>query len=209
MGKPNSHHKVLVQVIYKISLIINHTQSSARSILNDIPEKWYPSRDPHVGPRIRYPSSGTWDARPILGTRDAGHIGGTRKPGSLRGARDLRPSTSNPFWNIHTPILAICHMKDYMERNNFDLRSAFWEWLLHVLNCIWKVLHKSVTFKREKLCEKVIHWIVATNTLARFRIVTHSCADSFSRKILLCETNNIFYSLANCVWHKINNIFWK
>ena len=63
---------------------------------------------------------------------------------------------------------------------------------------------QNVTFKQEKLYEKVIHYIVAINALADFRIVTHSHV-----KIILCETNNIFYSLGNCVWHKMNNMFWK
>ena len=95
-----------------------------------------------------------------------------------------------------------------MGRNNLDL-STFKKWLLHVLNCVWKVSHKNVTVKRQKLYGKVIHHILATNDVVPFRIVTHSYAASFSRKVLLCETNNIFYSLRNCVWHKMNNILWK
>ena len=51
--------------------------------------------------------------------------------------------------------------------------------------------------------------MVAANALARFRIVTHCYAASFSRKTILCETNNIFYSLGNQIWHKTNDIFWK
>ena len=37
----------------------------------------------------------------------------------------------------------------------------------------------------------------------------HSYAASLSRKIVLSETNIIFYSQGKCVWHKMNNIFWK
>ena len=37
----------------------------------------------------------------------------------------------------------------------------------------------------------------------------HSYADSFLQKIVLCETNNIFYSVENLVWHKVNDIFSK
>ena len=59
-----------------------------------------------------------------------------------------------------------------------------------------------------KLYEKIMHQFVATNDLARFRIVTHSYAASFSLKVILCETNNIFYSLGNCICHKSNSIFW-
>ena len=60
-----------------------------------------------------------------------------------------------------------------------------------------------------KAIQKLIHWIVATNALARFRIVTQCYATSFLRKTILCETNNIFYSLGNQIWHKTNDIFWK
>ena len=42
-----------------------------------------------------------------------------------------------------------------------------------------------------------VHLIVATNAPARSRIVKHCYAASFSRKIILCETNNIFYGLGN------------
>ena len=145
---------------------------------------------------------------PLPGTQDPGPISEIRDPRPIRAIRDLGPSTWNPFWNIHTPILAICHMKAYMERNNFDLRSTFWKWLRQVLTCVWKVCHKNVTFKRQKLYAKVIHWIVATDALARFHIVTYSYAALFSRKINLCETKSIFYSLRNCVWQKMNDIFW-
>ena len=64
-------------------------------------------------------------------------------------------------------------------------------------------------FLSAKLYEKVIHSIVATNALGSFCIVTHRCTASFSQKIVLHETNNIFYSLENLVWHKVNVIFWK
>ena len=154
----------------------------------------------------RDPSPGTQDPGPFIWDSEPGSH--ERDPRPIRGTRELGPSTWDPFWNIHTPILAICHMKDYMERNNFDLRSTFWKWLLHVLIYVWKVCHKNVTFNRQKLYEKVIRWIVATNALARFHIVTYSYAALFSRKINLCETKSIFYSLGNWVWQKMNDIFW-
>ena len=132
-----------------------HQRWSLFLIKLGIPEK----RDPGLGTH-------TWDLGPIRGTWDPGPICGIHSmeprthrqdPESRTFTWDLGLSTCDPFWNIHTPILSICHMKDYMERNNFDLRSTFWKWLLHVLNCVWKVRHKNVTFKREKLYEKVIH----------------------------------------------------
>ena len=51
--------------------------------------------------------------------------------------------------------------------------------------------------------------IVDVIGLERFRIVTHSNAASFSRKVILCETNNIFYSREYQVWHKDDIRFWK
>ena len=124
-----------------------------------IKEKWYPELGTQDAAPIRGtrdPVPGTRGPGPISGTRDPGPIDRIRKSGPLRGTRDVGPSTWDPFWNIHTPILAICHMKDYMERNNFDPKNPFWKWPLHVLNCVWKVCHKNITFKREKLYEKVI-----------------------------------------------------
>ena len=94
------------------------------------------------GPGTQDLSPVTRDPRPIRVTQNPEPIDGTRDPGPSHGTQDLEPSTWDSFWNIHTPMLAICHMKGYMERNNFDLRSNFWKWLLHMLNCVWKVPHK-------------------------------------------------------------------
>ena len=96
-------------------------------------------------------------------------------------------------------------MKDDKERNYFSLRTMFWKCLLPMLKCVWKVHHKKWTFQWQKVYKNAIHWIVASNALARFRIVTHCCATSFSRKIILCETNNIFYSLGNEKWGETNS----
>ena len=81
-----------------------------------------------------------------------------------------------------------------------------------MLKCVWKVHHKYWTFSWQKVYKNVTHWIVATNALARSRIVTHCYATSFSRKIILCETNNIFYSRGNKKWDKtklILKVHWK
>ena len=40
------------------------------------------------------------------------------------------------------------------------------------------------------------------------RIVTHCYAVLFSQKLILCKTNNIFYSRECYIWHK-DNKFWK
>ena len=96
-------------------------------------------------------------------------------------------------------------MKDDKERNYFSLRTMFWKCLLPILKCVWKVHHKNWTFQWQKVYKNVIHWIVAANALARFRIVTHCYAASFSRKTILCETNNIFCSLGNQKLHKTNS----
>ena len=96
-------------------------------------------------------------------------------------------------------------MKDDKERNYFSLRTMIWKCLLPMLKCVWNVYHKNWTFQRQKVYKNVINWIVASNALARFRIVTHCYASSFLRKIILYETNNIFYSLRNQKWDKINS----
>ena len=75
---------------------------------------------------------------------------------------------------------------------------------LPMLKCVWKVHHKNWTFQQQKLYKNVIHWIVASNAHACFRIVMH-CYATFSRKIFLYETNNIFCSLRNQKWDKTNN----
>ena len=95
-------------------------------------------------------------------------------------------------------------MKDDKERNYFSLRTMFWKCLLPMLKCAWKVHFKNWTFQWQKVYKNVINWIVAANALARFRIVTHCYATSFSRKIILYETNNI-YSLGNQKWDKTNS----
>ena len=55
---------------------------------------------------------------------------------------------------------------------------------------------QKLNFLMAKVYKKIIHLTVSTNVLARFLIVTHCYAVSFSRKTILCETN-IFYSLGN------------
>ena len=54
---------------------------------------------------------------------------------------------------------------------------------------------QKLKFLTAKDMRKTIRQIVATNALARFRIVTYCYAASFSRKTILCKTNNVFYSL--------------
>ena len=103
------------------------------------------------------------------------------------------------YWNINletfTPLYKLCQIKDDKERRYFSLKTMFWKCLLLLLKCVWKVHHKKWTFYWRKVYKNVIYWIVATNALARFRIVAHCYATSFSRKIILCQTNNIFYSI--------------
>ena len=95
-------------------------------------------------------------------------------------------------------------MKDDKESNYFSLRTMFWKCLLPMLKCVWKVHHKNWTFQWQKVHKNAIHWTVASNTLALICIATHCCAPSFSRKIILYETN-IFYSLRNQKWDKTNS----
>ena len=60
--------------------------------------------------------------------------------------------------------------------------------------CVWKVYHKNWTLQWQKLYQKVIHSIVATNGFAYSGIVTHSNTAWFSIKTTLCETKNIIFS---------------
>ena len=96
-------------------------------------------------------------------------------------------------------------MKDDKERSYFNLRTMFWKCLLPMLKCIWKVHHKNWTFSWQKIYKNVVQWTVASNALAQFRIVTHCYATSFSRKIILYETNNILYSLGDQKWDETNS----
>ena len=71
-------------------------------------------------------------------------------------------------------------MKDYKERHNFILRTAFWKCLVPMP--LKNVTQKTCTFQWQKFSHKVIREIVVAYSLARFRIVTHSNAASFFDK---------------------------
>ena len=107
------------------------------------------------------------------------------------------------------PFISCMSYERLQREEHFHIKKWLWEKPRFHGECPWKLRHKNVTFYRQKLYEKVRHKIVATNALASFCIVTHRYTASFSQKIVLCETNNIFYSLENLVWHKVNDIFWK
>ena len=72
-----------------------------------------------------------------------------------------------------------------------------------------KIAPQKLNFWMPKDIWKSYNRNVGTYVLARFRIVTHGYAASFSRKVTLCETNNIFCSQEYQVWHKNDNRFWK
>ena len=76
-------------------------------------------------------------------------------------------------------------------------------------NDTWSSCHKNLFSTLWRLDKNFMSAIVDVIALERFRIVTHSNAASFSRKVILCETNNIFYSREYQVWHKDDNRFWK
>ena len=60
--------------------------------------------------------------------------------------------------------------------------------------------HQKILFPTPwYLCQNFRCHIVATMWLERFHIVTHRYAASFSRKVILCEINNIFFSQGNCI----------
>ena len=99
--------------------------------------------------------------------------------------------------DFHTPIFTIWQMEDYKERNNFILRTDFWK-------CLFPMRLKSTP---QKLYQKVIHKIVAANTLSRYCIVTYSNAVSFLIKANLCENTNIPFSKNYGKLGKINARF--
>ena len=76
-------------------------------------------------------------------------------------------------------------------------------------NGSWSSYQKNLFSTIWHLCENFICHIVALMALARSRIVTHGYTASFSWKLVLCKTNNIFYSLGNGIWQKMNYIFWN
>ena len=57
----------------------------------------------------------------------------------------------------------------------------------------WSSCQKNLFSTISCLCQNFIWHIVALMALARSSIVTHNYAASFSIKLVLCETNNIFY----------------
>ena len=78
---------------------------------------------------------------------------------------------------------------------------------------LWKVHHKNFimvkAISKSYALHCTAHYIVASNTIARSRIVTHSSIDSFSIKTILCETNNILFSKNYWKLVKMNAGFWK
>ena len=57
--------------------------------------------------------------------------------------------------------------------------------------------------------DKFLCYVVAVIEVEQFHIDSHCHAASFSRKLYLCETHNIFHSREYSVWHNDNNKFWK
>ena len=66
----------------------------------------------------------------------------------------------------------------------------------HAKMCL-KSAPQKLNFLMTKAISKSCTLIVATNVLARSRIVTHSKTASFSIKTILCEKTNILFS-KNC-----------
>ena len=79
----------------------------------------------------------------------------------------------------------------------------------HAKMCLKSASQKLNFLMAKGIKRKIYTKFVATNALARFRVFTHCYATSFSRKTILCETNNIFYNLGNQKWDKTNNWSWK
>ena len=58
----------------------------------------------------------------------------------------------------------------------------------------WSSPQKNLILTLRYLCQNFRCHVVALIEVERFRIVTHCYAASFSWKLILCETNNIFCS---------------
>ena len=96
-----------------------------------------------------------------------------------------------------TPLYKLFQMKDDKERNYFSLRIMFQKCLFPMLKCVWKRHHKKWTFLMAKSVQKNYTLNCSHKCPCTFHTVRHYYAVSFSRKTILRETNNIFYSLRN------------
>ena len=73
----------------------------------------------------------------------------------------------------------------------------------------WSLPQKNLILTLQYLCQNFRSHVVALIVVERFRIVTHCYAVLLSQKLILCKTNNIFYSRECYIWHKDNNKLWK
>ena len=85
-------------------------------------------------------------------------------------------------------------MKDYKREKQFHFKNYILEIPCSNAKMRAKVHHKNLHFQWQRLYEKAIHFIVATNALVRLCIVRHSYTACFLIKTVLCETSNIFLS---------------
>ena len=74
---------------------------------------------------------------------------------------------------------------------------------------IWSWHHKNLFPTSWYLCQNFTCHNVPTVASERFRIITHRLVASFSWKVILCKTNNIFHSLENLIGHNMNSVFSK
>ena len=94
-------------------------------------------------------------------------------------------------------------MDEILSRNLTGGVPRFWD------NDTWSWNQKNLFLTPWYLCQNFMLHVVAAKSLERIGIVTHRYTAVFSWKVSLCETNNIFYSQGDCIWHKMNSIFWK
>ena len=112
------------------------------------------------------------------------------------------------FWNILTPYFFDTIVKAMEPTFIFVENVKGGEPRFCAIDT-WSWGHKNIIFTWWYLCQNVRCHFVALIETERFHIVTHCQAASFSRKLVLCQTNNIFYSQEYHVWHKDDNRFWK
>ena len=95
---------------------------------------------------------------------------------------------------FQAPICTIRQVNEYKERNNFILRTTFWECLVPMSKCVWKVRHKNSPLQLQTSYQKVIYHIVAANAYRRPCIVAHTNTASFLIRTLIYETMKILFS---------------
>ena len=85
-------------------------------------------------------------------------------------SKNIAPSTRK--WLRTACCISYVKWKERQGEELFYSKNH-WKCLIPMLKFVRKVHHKNWTFQWQKVYENVIHWIVASNALARFCIVMY------------------------------------